>query len=77
MVKRLINLEKKVNESEDKKYACFFSKGYIPKRYCKIYGDGYPTAQEVIDYVNRNEIGMDTLFEEDYSCMSLYHGLCE
>lgn len=77
MVKRLINLEKKVNEAGDKKHACFFSKGYIPERFCKTYKDGCPTAQEVINYVNRNEIGMDILFEEDYSCMSLYHGLCE
>ena len=77
MVKRLINLEKKVDEAGDKKSACFFSKGYIPERFCKTYKDGCPTVQEVINYVNRNEIGMDTLFEEDYSCMSLYHGLCE
>ena len=44
----------------------------------------YPNAQSrhvrplaYNNYVNRNEVGMETLFEEDYSCMSLYHGLCE
>jgi hypothetical protein len=35
-------------------------------------------VQEVIDYVNRNDT-MSDMFEPEggYSCMSLYHGLCE
>ena len=34
---------------------------------------------EVINYVNRDDVGMDDLFEPEdgYSCMSMYHGLCE
>lgn len=49
-----------------------------PERFCREYGDGCPTVQEVIDYVNRDE-AMADMFEPEggYSCMSLYHGLCE
>lgn len=38
----------------------------------------YPTVQDVLKYVNRNDAQLD-LFEPEggYSCMSLYHGLCE
>lgn len=54
----------------------FFSPGYIPKRFCA--NGNYPTVEEVFRYVNRNDAQLD-LFEpeEGYSCMSIYHGLCE
>jgi 3'-phosphoadenosine 5'-phosphosulfate sulfotransferase (PAPS reductase)/FAD synthetase len=79
MAKRLINLEKDVKEAGDKKHSGFFTKGYIPDRYCKTNGTGSPTAQEVFDYVLREENLMEDMFEPEggYSCMSLYHGLCE
>lgn len=78
MADRLISLEKEVDSLGEKSHACFFPKGYIPERFCKEYGDGFPTVQEVIDYVNRNDT-MSDMFEPEggYSCMSLYHGLCE
>lgn len=55
----------------------FFSPGYIPDRFCK--NKTYPTVEEVFEYVNRKDAGMDDMFEPEggYSCMSLYHGLCE
>lgn len=78
MADRLISLEKEVDSLSKKSHTGFFTKGYIPERFCKEYGDGRPTVQEVIDYVNRNDT-MSDMFEPEggYSCMSLYHGLCE
>lgn len=82
MRERLINLEKKVNESNGSrgalKYAGFFGKGNIPDRFCRTIKNGCPTAQEVFDYVTRDDCQLDMFEPEDgYSCMSLYHGLCE
>lgn len=73
---RLINAEQRMKE-ETPKGSSFFSPGYIPNRFCKK--RIYPTVEEVFDYVNRNDVGMDDMFEPEggYSCMSLYHGLCE
>lgn len=78
MADRLIQLEKEVDSLGQKSHAGFFPKGYIPERFCKEYGDGCPTTQEVIYYVNRDDTMAD-MFEPEggYSCMSLYHGLCE
>ena len=73
--KRLIDAEKRMKD-ETVKGSTFFSPGYIPARFC---GNGqYPTVEEVFKYVNRHDAQLD-LFEpeEGYSCMSLYHGLCE
>lgn len=73
---RLIEIEEKMKQSTERG-SSFFSPGYIPLRFCanKI----YPRVKEVFNYVNRNNSGMESMFgkEEDYSCMSLYHGLCE
>ena len=73
---RLINAEQRMKE-ETPKGSSFFSPGYIPNRFCK--NRIYPTVEEVFDDVNRNDVGMDDMFEPEggYSCMSLYHGLCE
>lgn len=78
MTGRLIDLEKEVNSLGSKTHAGFFSKGTIPERFCREYGDGCPTANEVINYVTRNE-DIPDMFEPEggYSCMSLFHGLCE
>lgn len=72
---RLIDAERRMKE-ETERGSSFFSPGYIPKRFCA--NGEYPTVQEVFDYVNRNDAQLD-LFEpeEGYSCMSVYHGLCE
>lgn len=76
---RLLLLEKKVNalRSDDKKrkQASYFGKN-IPPRYCKTYDNSTATCEEVFDYVLRND-GALLPFEEDMSCMSIYHGLCE
>ena len=73
--KRLIGAEKRIKE-ETEKGSSFFSPGYIPARFCS--NGQYPTVQEVFKYVNRNDAQLD-MFEPEggYSCMSLYHGLCE
>ena len=72
---RLIEAEQKMRE-ETSKGSSFFPPNYIPKRFC---ANGiFPTVREVFKYVNRNDVEED-IFEPDegYSCMSLYHGLCE
>lgn len=68
---------KRIKEAEEEVGINFFAPGYIPKRLCK--NGEFPTVDEVKDYVNRNDKGMQDMFEpeEGYSCMSLYHGLCE
>ena len=73
--KRLIDAEKRMKD-ETAKGSTFFSPGYIPARFCGI--GQYPTVEEVFKYVNRHDAQLD-LFEPDggYSCMSVYHGLCE
>ena len=66
---RLIDSEKEVGRS-------FFPPKYIPKRFCK--NGEYPTVSEVFKYVS-DKNNMTDMFEpeEGYSCMSLFHGLCE
>ena len=72
---RLLDAEKRLKEETDKGYN-FFGPDYIPKRFCA--NGEYPTVQDVFKYVNRNDAQLD-LFEPEagYSCMSVYHGLCE
>ena len=73
--KRLIDAEQRMKD-ETERGSSFFPPTYIPKRFCT--NGEYPTVQEVFKYVNRNDAQLD-MFEPDggYSCMSLYHGLCE
>ena len=73
--KRLIEAEQRMRE-ETSKGSSFFPPTYIPKRFCA--NGEFPTVLEVFKYVNRNDVEED-MFEPDegYSCMSLYHGLCE
>ena len=86
-VKRLIDLEDKVNAVRAKVYgdkyentATFFSKGRIPKHLCITNENGAPTAREVFDYFTLSDCTVG-LFEDaeeaSLSCMSVYHGLCE
>lgn len=79
-VQRLIDLENEVNElkGDGGTPSSFFAKGKIPARYCIKYGNGIPAFEDVIRYVSRDDAQLD-LFEPDegYSCMSVYHGLCE
>lgn len=82
-VSRVVNLEEEVNRKRTKtdakrQFATFFSKGKIPARFCLKYGNGIPSFEDVIRYVSRDDAQLD-MFEpkEGYSCMSIYHGLCE
>ena len=72
---RLIDAERRMKNETEKGYN-FFAPDKIPARFC--HNGQYPTVQEVFKYVNRNDAELD-MFEPEggYSCMSLYHGLCE
>lgn len=74
---RLIEAEDAMKQ-ETKNGSTFFPPNYIPKKF-QLKKKVAPTVQEVFDYVNRNDIGTTDMFEPEggYSCMSLYHGLCE
>lgn len=82
-VQRVVNLENEVNllrTDTAAKATCssFFPIGKIPPRFCKKYGHGIPAFDDVIAYVSRDDAQLD-MFEpaDGYSCMSVYHGLCE
>jgi 3'-phosphoadenosine 5'-phosphosulfate sulfotransferase (PAPS reductase)/FAD synthetase len=79
MLNRLIQLEIDVNSQRNRGFGSFFPKGYLPKSYCKEFGAGVPSIRDVVDYVTRNTSGVEDMFEPKggYSCMSIYHGLCE
>lgn len=80
-VQRVIQLEndvKRLREDVEKTPSSFFAKGKIPARYCKTYGNGIATFQEIVEYVSLKNV--PTLFDDEEngeSCMSMYHGLCE
>lgn len=73
MVKRLIDAEQALGGREVRG-SSFFPPTYIPKRLCQ--NKSYPMVDEVIEYVKRNHQD-EKLFEQDSSCMSIFHGLCE
>lgn len=79
-VKRLIRLEDEVNNlrAVNKTKSSFFMKGKIPEKYCKKFGNGIPSFEDVITYVSREDAQLDLFETQDaQSCMSIYHGLCE
>lgn len=79
-VRRLIDLENRVNElkGDSGTPSSFFAKGKIPARYCRKFGGGIPAFEDVINYVSRDDAQLDMFEPQDgYSCMSVYHGLCE
>ena len=82
-VNRVIRLEEDVNRVRKRANAShcnasLFAKGKIPERFCKKYGNGIPAFEDVIAYVSRDDAQLDMFEpEEGYSCMSVYHGLCE
>lgn len=69
MKKRLLNAEHKIGYS-------FFPPDYIPKYACT--NGRYPMVEDVFKYVSDKNATLD-MFEPEggYSCMSLFHGLCE
>lgn len=82
-ITRVIKLEEDLNRirhehDKNAKFSSLFPKGKIPARYCRKYGNGIPAFEDVIDYVGRDDAQLDAFkTEEGYSCMSIYHGLCE
>lgn len=79
-VQRVIRLENAINSiiGKDSSPSSLFAKGKIPERFCRKYGNGIPAFEDVIAYVSRDDAQIDMFEpEEGYSCMSVYHGLCE
>lgn len=82
-VSRVVKLEEEVNrmrmrDDAKRQYASLFPIGKIPARFCTKYGKGIPAFEDVIRYVSRDDAQLDMFEpEEGYSCMSVYHGLCE
>lgn len=69
MFERLKNAEKTIGYS-------FFPPQYIPEYACS--NGKYPTIMDVEKYVLSKNATLDMFEpEEGYSCMSLFHGLCE
>lgn len=67
----------RINQAEIEAGSSFFPPTYIPKRFCSKRdknGKPYPSLQDVVDYVSRND--MPELFEEERNCMS-YYSICE
>ena len=75
MKQRLIDAERLMKDSTVRG-STFFPPTYIPRYACA--NRSYPTVQDVFKYVLEKNATLD-LFEPEggYSCMSLYHGLCE
>lgn len=83
-VLRVVKLEEEVNRlriearGDKGNQASLFAKGKIPARFCRKYGKGIPAFEDVVSYVSRDDAQLDMFEpEEGYSCMSIYHGLCE
>lgn len=75
MKQRLLNAEKIMKEVTERG-STFFPPNYIPKWACS--NRSYPTVQEVFNYVSNKDATADMFEPEDgYSCISLFHGLCE
>lgn len=66
----------RIKGAESKVGRTFFPPGYIPTYACA--NGEYPTVEEVERYVKNKTATLD-MFEPEggYSCMSLFHGLCE
>jgi 3'-phosphoadenosine 5'-phosphosulfate sulfotransferase (PAPS reductase)/FAD synthetase len=66
----------RIKEAESKVGRTFFPPGYIPAYACS--NGEFPTVDEVEKYVKSKTATLD-MFEPEggYSCMSLFHGLCE
>lgn len=75
MKQRLLNAEKTMKENTELG-GTFFPSTYIPKWACS--NKSYPTVQDVFNYVSDKDATTDMFEPEDgYSCISLFHGLCE
>lgn len=66
----------KIKDAEAKVGGTFFPPQYIPDYACS--NGQYPTVEDVEKYVLNKNATLDMFEPEDgYSCMSLFHGLCE
>lgn len=78
MLKRVVDLEREIMSIQERGESTFFSLGKIPNRFHETRGHSRPTITDIVDYVNRDDAQLDMFEpEEGYSCMSVYHGLCE
>ena len=75
MVERLLHAEQ-ILKQNNSRGSTFFRAGYIPAWACSDRKS--PTIQDVFRYVSGKNATLD-LFEpeEGYSCISMFHGLCE
>lgn len=75
MKQRLVHAEELVKKSHPSG-PTFFSAGYIPNWACQ--NKSHPTIEDVFKYLSDKNATLD-MFEPEggYSCMSMYHGLCE
>lgn len=75
MKQRLLDAEHKMSELTERG-SSFFPPNYIPK-YAQD-KNGYATVEAVFKYVSNKNATLDMFEPEDgYSCISMYHGLCE
>jgi len=75
MRQRLIDAETRM-KNETPRGSTFFPPTYIPKYACA--NKSYPTLSDVFNYV-RGKKDLPDMFEPEggYSCLSMFHGLCE
>ena len=66
----------RLSKAEEEVVRSFFPPKYLPKRSCS--NGKFPMVPDVIKYVKAKDATIDMFEPEDgYSCMSLFHGLCE
>ncbi|MCH8035298.1 MAG: phosphoadenosine phosphosulfate reductase family protein [Bacteroidetes bacterium] len=82
MIRYFPEVKEKIKNLEDKLGRSFFPPNYIPERFQTGYdpksGKNFPKADDVFDYITRNENQLD-LFSDDFSeqsCIS-YYSICE
>ena len=75
IVERLINAEQTLKQNTSRR-STFFRAGYIPAWAC--FGRKSPTIQAIFRYVSDKNATLG-LFEPEggYSCINMFHGLCE
>jgi len=65
---------KEIEIEENKNGHTYFAPTYIPKRFCS--NKNYPTIQDVVNYVQRENTNIFKTEENIKSCMSIYN-ICE
>ena len=68
-----------LRKAEDETNSSFFKPDYIPKRFCTgvdLKGNKYPKLDDVVKYIQGDNLTIDMFQAETPSCMSVYN-LCE